>query len=71
MLKFAYNALIQQNNCSDCSRNRHTKHRPTMFYTATVRPRRWGPRILYNTPLRKGSLTLLTNMFNVQRKCVC
>ena len=27
------------------------KHRPTMFHTDTVRPRRSGPRILYNTPL--------------------
>ncbi len=27
------------------------KHCPTMFHTATVRPRRSGPRILYNTPL--------------------
>ena len=22
-----------------------------MFHTATIRPTRWGPRILYNTPL--------------------
>ena len=49
MLKFTFNALIQQQ-----LRPLHTaeKHRPTMFHTATVRPRRSGPRILYNTPLR-------------------
>ncbi len=38
MLKFTFNALIQQ-------------HCPTMFHTATVRPKRSGPSILYNTPL--------------------
>ncbi len=27
------------------------KHRPAMFHTATVRPKRSGPSILYNTPL--------------------
>ena len=27
------------------------KHCPTMFHTATVRPKRSGPIILYNTPL--------------------
>ncbi len=26
------------------------KHRPTMFHTATVKPTRSGPSILYNTP---------------------
>ncbi len=28
------------------------KHRPTMFHTGTVRPKRSGPSILYNTHLR-------------------
>ncbi len=32
------------------------KHRPTMFHTATVKPRRLGPSILYNTPLMPGKL---------------
>ncbi len=27
------------------------KHRPTMFHTVKVRPKRSGPSILYNTPL--------------------
>ena len=27
------------------------KHHPTMFRTATVRHKRWGPNILYNTSL--------------------
>ena len=27
-------------------------YHPTMFHTATVRPTRSGPNILYNTPLR-------------------
>ncbi len=47
MLKFMFNALIQQ------QRPLHTaeRHRPTMFHTATVRPKRSGPIILYNTPL--------------------
>ncbi len=35
-------------------RTEHTaeKHRPTMFHTAIVRPKRSGPGILYNTSLR-------------------
>ncbi len=32
------------------------KHRPTMLHTATVRPKRWGPNILYNTSLSLASL---------------
>ncbi len=41
--------------------NLHTaeKHRPTMFHTATVRPRRSGPKILYNTPLNVNIVTRL------------
>ena len=42
MLKFTPNALIQQ----------QLVHRPTMFHTATVRPTRSGPSILYNTSLK-------------------
>ena len=32
------------------------KHRPTMFHAATVRLKRSGPSILYNTPLNKANL---------------
>ncbi len=43
---------------------RNDKHRPTMFHTATVRPRRSGPRILYNTPLTLSECILpLLNLF--------
>ncbi len=51
MLKFTFNALIQQK----WLRPLHTaeKHHPTMFHTATVRPTRSGPNILYNTSLSK------------------
>ncbi len=51
--------------CSNCSRNwysrtLHTaeKHHPTMFHTATVRPTRSGPNILYNTSLSQTSKRL-------------
>ncbi len=49
MLKFTFNALIQQLLLQLL----HTaeKHHPTMFHTATVRPTRSGPNILYNTSL--------------------
>ncbi len=49
MLKFAFNALIQQL----WLRALHTaeKHHPTMFRKATVRPKRSSPYILYNTSL--------------------
>ncbi len=49
MLKFTFNALIQQ------LRPLHTaeKHHPTMSHTATVRHKRSGPRILYNTSLNE------------------
>ncbi len=40
MLKCSFNALIQW-----------LLHHPTMFHTATVRPKRSGPSILYNTSL--------------------
>ncbi len=47
------------NNKSNCSRNRYSitlhtaeKHHPTMFHTDTVRPKRSGPNILYNTTLK-------------------
>ncbi len=43
MLKCTFNALIQQHTAE--------KDRPTLFRTATVRPKRWGPNILYNTSL--------------------
>ncbi len=50
MLKFTFNALIQQL----WLRALHTaeKHHPTMFCTATVRTKRSGQNILYNTSLR-------------------
>ena len=48
MLKFTFNALIQQHIAE--------RHRPTMFHTATVSPRRSGPKILYNTPLTGANL---------------
>ncbi len=35
------------------------KHHPTLFHTATVRPKRPGPRILYNTSLNGIALTCL------------
>ncbi len=41
------------------------KHRPTMFHTATVKPTRSGPTILYKTPLRNcnKSLDILASTF--------
>ncbi len=42
MLEFTFNAQIQQ------------QHTAIMFHTATVRPKRSSPRILYNTPLMVG-----------------
>ncbi len=57
MLKFTFNALIQQQLGQSLQKSvlrpLHTaeKHRPTMFHTATVKPTRSGPSILYNTPL--------------------
>ncbi len=52
MLKFTFNALIPQQYLL-WLRPLHTaeKQRPTMFHTATVRPKWSGPSILYNTPL--------------------
>ncbi len=56
MLKFKFNALIQKIGIYllwlrplHTAKNR--PNRPTMFHTATVRPTRSSPRILYNTPL--------------------
>ena len=40
--------------------NTAEKRRPTMLQTATVRPRRSGPRILYNTPLIQPYCILLS-----------
>ena len=48
MLKFTFNALIQQQ----------------IFHTATVRPKRSGPIILYNTPLRSYCSWALVFYFN-------
>ncbi len=44
MLTFTFSALIQQHTAE--------KHRPTMFHKATVGPKRLGPIILYDTPLK-------------------
>ena len=41
------------------------KHHPTMFLTATVRPTRSGPNILYNTSLKR-----MHNMIGCQRMTV-
>ena len=60
MLKFTFNALIQQQYLL-WLRPLHTaeKHCPTtMFHTATVRPKRSGPSILYNTPLSLSNARL-------------
>ncbi len=47
------------------------KHRPTMFHTATVRPRRSGPRILYNTPLKRcGDIYSWENLLTQSGRCV-
>ncbi len=45
-----------------CLRPLHTaeRHRPTMFHTATVKPTRSGPNILYNT-----SLIVPLGLFNI------
>ncbi len=59
MIKFTFNAMIQQPSPIAPEigvvwlRPLHTakKHCPTMFDTATVRPKKLGPIILYNTPL--------------------
>ena len=61
MLEFTFNALIQQQEGQSLQKSvyllwlrpLHTaeKHRPTMFHTATVKPTKSGPSILYNTPL--------------------
>ncbi len=50
-IEVMFNALIQQQYLL-WLRPLHTaeKHRPTMFHTATVRPKRSGPSIRYNTP---------------------
>ncbi len=66
ILKFTFNALIQQLLPQLLQKSVqwyliiwfsdriHTaeKHHPTMFHTATVRPTRSGPNILYNTSLK-------------------
>ncbi len=64
MLIFTFNALIQQLLLQLLQKSvqwyliiwlrpLHTaeKHHPTMFHTATVRPTRSGPNILYDTSL--------------------
>ncbi len=52
MLKFTFNALIQQLLLQ--------KHHPTMLRTATVRPKRSGPNILYNTSLTQACIRQMT-----------
>ncbi len=60
MLKFTFNALIQQLLLL-WLRPLHTaeKHHPTMFHTATVRPTRSGPNLLYNTSLKAMAVLVM------------
>ncbi len=54
------------NNKSNCSWNRYIaeKHRRTMFHTTAVRPKRSGPSILYNTPLKTHFATMKVFYFS-------
>ena len=43
------------------------KHRPAMFHTATVRPTKPGPNILYNTPLKRDDTTISLDYHDYHR----